>query len=549
MLAYMNCQTDIIGLVNSFGVVIQVPKIRKEDLPNFVALMNPSLGWCGTHPLCVDGEEKNVYSNVTKFIQLVVWTCMHPRNESNETQLPFSFWWDANGLKNFFENKIDDSGQSWKAIREPKKAEEMARSDFEVIGNKICVSLQGLLNAILHLNGTEETTQAFKAWDTLLENFPKGGLQNVFSNPSFTSGTLMGEGKGPKVGDLCRKWGYRFDKSKSVDEVEPKEPRRKKAPRNSKADKDVTPADETAKSSVPQDEDWDNEDESDEEGMNKSDKDVTPKEKTAKKPVPQDEDGDNEDKLDEEDMSESDQEEDAGTGPLTFHSLVASVPKSAWNTPDDVVCTRTALRESAQLHVEKALFALALSEAALVSKKVPTKKDLTEHFPLVDGKACRLVLQKLGEPLLLQMEKVFGDSIEASPSTGFGGQLAYMFRNISKKDTEESEDHDKSPLQDHDDKVPQEQHDDEVPQEQQQSHSTADQTDNDSQKDSGISGQKRKAENHPASPQQTIKGKNTDIVLRSQPRRGSATKKKKQSVAKDSVHNTPATEMGNKKKK
>jgi hypothetical protein len=70
--------------------------------------------------VCLDKEDKNVYSNVTKFIQLVVWTCMHPENSSSGTRLPFHFAWDEAAMKSFF-NAPKIKGQGWMAINEEEK--------------------------------------------------------------------------------------------------------------------------------------------------------------------------------------------------------------------------------------------------------------------------------------------------------------------------------------------------------------------------------------------------------------------------------------------
>ncbi len=101
--------------------------------------------------------------------------------------------------------------------------------------------------------------------------------------------------------------------------------------------------------------------------------------KMKRKPT---EDGDDaeDDAVSELKMKRKPTDEGAGTGPVTFDSLVASVPRSAWDTPGDMDSTRAALLESANIHVQNALFALALSDVAKNRKRSQQKKTLRRIF-------------------------------------------------------------------------------------------------------------------------------------------------------------------------
>jgi hypothetical protein len=488
MLNHMNCQTDIIEIVNHFGVVIQVPAVRKKDLPNLVALLNPSLGWCGTNPLCVDEEGQKVYSNVTKFIQLVVWTCMHPKNNSSE--LPFRFAWDKLAMMEFF-TKQRIKGQGWMAINEEEKEKaENFNCQFEVIGHDKFLTLYELLHAILH-DDVKEDSKAWKRWDTLLKSIPKTGMITLWSAPTESAALLVGKPEGTKYGTLCRTWGYGSDMNRKA--VGPEETSTgsvettQKKPRSSRklTPKLVKPATAEEESSVDQDEDEANnagtpatqkkprssrkltpklvkpataeeessvgqdEDEANNAGTPAQSSPEQSQNLNANSSAQQDEDGDNTANAKAEDeivRKRKPTDKSVGTGQLTDESLVASVPKSVWDTPSDMDSTRAALHESAHIHVQKALFALTLSEAALISNKVPTKEDITDNFPLFHGKDYKQVLQKMGQPFIGDMKKSCWPivrramAIDPSPDTGFSEDFPKMIINLITLAREAEED-------------------------------------------------------------------------------------------------------------
>jgi hypothetical protein len=145
----MNAQAEILSVINCYGVVIPVPGIRKADSPNFVALMDPSNLWHGNSPVCENQKGKSVFSNVTKVIHIIIWTCMHPWNQLDKPEgkcsLPFRFYTDEEELKKFFgtTRRQKTSGQYWVRIEEMEKAnaEVTLCPKFQVLGSKRSYSL------------------------------------------------------------------------------------------------------------------------------------------------------------------------------------------------------------------------------------------------------------------------------------------------------------------------------------------------------------------------------------------------------------------------
>jgi hypothetical protein len=572
MLAHLNCQTDVLEVVNHCGVVIQVPAVRNEDLPNLVALLDPSLKWCGTNPVCLDKEEKKVYSNVTKFIQLVVWTCMHPKKDSSG--VPFHFAWDKEATKKFF-SKSREKGQGWMSINEneKEKAELIGCPLFKVIGHKKPVTLFELLHVILD-HDIKTDSEAWQAWDTLLKTFPETGITGLWSTPIAAAAIFVGAQNGKKYGDLCRLWGYRPDKKRKVADSgldkmsnglketatrKPKSARgnRKPAPRSvaaatgEEASTDNEDEDEACSSSPPAEYSQGlsqnvnanssarrHEDKGENEDEDEDEDDAVSELKMKRKPT-EDEDDAEDDAVSELKMKRKPTDEGAGTGPVTFDSLVASVPRSAWDTPGDMDSTRAALLESANIHVQNALFALALSGVAKQSKKVPTKEDLTEDFPLTKEKDCKMVTQMLAQHFIAGIEGTFlssslGES-EPSPGTSFGAYFADIWNPATftgedgKKEEKEEEEED---VKDKEKTKTKEQAEDSKPKPKPNLKTDSSTTPQET----------RKRTRSVTTPPNTA----TDVLIPNNRRTASASKPKNPSVKKGSHHNNPAQEMGKK---
>jgi hypothetical protein len=242
MLVQMNSQTATLTLINGYGVVIPVPIERKKDLPNFVDLMNPSRGWCGSCYVCRDQNEEKVFSNVLKIIQLIVWTCMHPWNQTNdpteETRLPFRFWWDNAEYKKFF-GKAQKDLKSWDSIELVSDAETTPCPLFKAIGSERPLSLYGLVKAILRRDTDGDgVSAAWTRWDEkLLSKFPRNGIGTLWSDPIKSSRTLTNP-EAPTYNKLMLEMRYQVDEKMNVivpgdslDKVTVKNVNKRKSPR------------------------------------------------------------------------------------------------------------------------------------------------------------------------------------------------------------------------------------------------------------------------------------------------------------------------------
>jgi hypothetical protein len=429
----VNAQAAIISVINTYGVVIPVPVNRKEDLPNFLKLMNPAQEWF-TNSVC-HVEGKKVYSNVPKFLQIVVWTCMHPSNQQSgdpleESQLPFRFYGNDDELKNFFMAEREGSqkkGRYWNEINEVKEAEAALRPQFEVIGEKDPYSLYALLDAILLRVSSATFDEVWTAWDTSLSRFPKNGLRAIWADSKLWAG-LMTKKEGPKYDKAVLDAGY-TSCGDNVHAIQPPENSKKtKRPRKKESAKEPNSKRiKHGEASEDQDRSKKSQQSADDAGLVCADAANASGDETTEDAhdsggatteqfpfnsfVASEQSADDAGLVcaDAANASGDETTEDAHdsggatTEQFPFNSFVASVPDYVWSTQDDMLATNKALIESAVDSIRKAVFACALVHAAEASSSALTKQDLLENFPEPVSDEMVAALHEMGGPVYRNM--------------------------------------------------------------------------------------------------------------------------------------------------
>jgi hypothetical protein len=297
--------------------------------------------------LCIGLAERNQWRKLWSALQYSKGDqyCTKVHGNDKEQSAIIDFWWE---IEEIIKTSVHLKMQS---------------RQFKVIVHKKPMTLFELLHVILD-HDIKKDSEAWQAWDTLLKKIPKTGITTLWSAPTAL---LVGKQGGPKYGDLCRTWGYRFDRKRKVvdsdlDEMSTglKETTTRK-PKSARGNRKPTPKSVAAATGEEESSDKQDEDEAYSSSPPAESSPGQSQNVNANSSAPRDEDEDEDDAVSKLGMKRKPPDVGAGTGPLTFDSLVASVPRSAWDTPGDMNSTRAALRESANIHVQKALFALALS--------------------------------------------------------------------------------------------------------------------------------------------------------------------------------------------
>jgi hypothetical protein len=227
VLTQMNSHTSLLEVINAYGVVIPLPKEFKTLLPNFVKLMDPSTRWEGGGPVCREYDGANVfsevYSNVSKFVQIVCWTCMHM--DHDDDKFPFGF---SSGLTEDLEKlfgkkrglEVDGKtrGGYWRTIEDAGRVEQAPKPRFFVVGKEEpTFFLRGLLECILEIGSNDGNTSPgnssplWSNWDKMLASIPTtGGVMGAFmwSAAKQTLTLTKGNKESPAYGALTESLGY-----------------------------------------------------------------------------------------------------------------------------------------------------------------------------------------------------------------------------------------------------------------------------------------------------------------------------------------------------
>jgi hypothetical protein len=353
ILSNVNAQTAILEVLNAFGVVIPLPKKMSEVLKNFTALMNPMMNWCGSTSVCLEEKGSPVYSNLTKFVQIVIWTCLHPSNQLEEKRLPFRFAEvEPSKLQDFFGTTRSKS-QSWHKIVRVEACEEIVRPCFGVVGKQDPLSLYDLLQAVITDRSDDCNSESWKGWDELLASFPKKGLKSLLSTTISSTQTLAESAPHrAKYSKLAKEVGYpAADADAAADENIDATPQANDsaddAAPESNADADAAEVVGEVVGDDSQVVGDDNDDEANNTMRNK---------KGASK------------------VNESVR---VSSPPMEHcRALVASVPQRVWEDDYDRYVTNKLLLDSALDHLQKAVFILALAQAGRESESLPKKEDL-----------------------------------------------------------------------------------------------------------------------------------------------------------------------------
>jgi hypothetical protein len=346
VLTEMNAQTSVVSMINKYGVVIPLPRSLVGRLPNFVKLMDPLTNWDDTESVCNHYENK-AYSNVSKLVRIVCWTCLHTA-QNTSLSLPFGFYYSERKVVEFFgssalQNPDGTRGRLWQCIEDPAAAEHVLSPTFVMNGDHM--GLLELLDAIL----SSKTSQTWSNWDKLLGKFPEDGLGNFCFKARKVAGILIvsPEKRGKRYQAMAVNLGYLSDTAPDIGDAPTSRKHSMKNSENNKARKQKTTSKKNRNKKT------DDDDDATKKGNPKDDSNADEAEVSSQ------EDGGKA-------ASDEVSSQDRGGFQLVCESVLDSIPESDWKATDPEAFSLE-LHRSAKNHIHKAMVELALG--ILVTKQ------------------------------------------------------------------------------------------------------------------------------------------------------------------------------------
>jgi hypothetical protein len=395
----MSAQTCILEVVNLYGVVIPLPRAMRSHLPHFVKLMDPLTLWDGSTSVCLSQDGNPVYPNVTKLVQIVMLTCMHPWNDQAGTeqvvtspvdkQFPFKFARDVPLVKKVFgEAKV--GGQYWKSMESGAGDEGLFNPMFQMLGKEVKpVRLVELLQAIMKRGNEKKGSNicnSWKRWDQWLSHLPEVGFDSFWRNPVKVVNIMKKKHNGEKEMEeyhkLATSLRYLYDKDGKLVYYKPAHDHAIDSVGHKSAKKDLVVAVSSRKESknggkpaTAHTEHSKKRDETAAEGNS------TGAQSHGASPTAKATNATSLPSVEENVVT-------VGAYPVykyqksseeTFFKVLDSIPDVDWKvpSPDDF---STARLTAGYDHLHEALFEITLSHASYAGTSLPSKDDLRQHF-------------------------------------------------------------------------------------------------------------------------------------------------------------------------